>query len=43
MVTAEIAIEYGTNTDMAAWMPKRPEKATQAMSVSFLDRIGFEV
>ena len=35
--------EPGTNTAMAAWMPKRPEKATQAISVSFWDRTGFEV
>ena len=43
MVTADIAIEYGTSTDMAASMPKRPENATQAMSSSFLARTGLVV
>ena len=43
IATVDITVEPGTNTDMAAWIPNRPEKATQAMSVSFLARTGFEV
>ena len=43
MVTADMAIEYGANTEMAAWAVRRPENATHAMSVSFLDSTGFVV
>jgi len=38
IVTADIAIEYGTRIDVAVWMRNRPEKATQAALVSFSER-----
>ena len=39
----EIAVEPGTNADVSRFTPSRPEKATHAMSVSFLDSTGFVV
>src|SRR5262245_26391397 len=43
MVMADMAIEYGTRIDVAVWMTKRPEKATQAALVSFSDSTGLVV
>src|SRR5262249_1586773 len=43
MVTADMAIEYGTRIEVAVWMTKRPEKATPAAWVGCSDSRGLVV